>query len=65
MALTEDGGKLYVVCGRDDAVSVIDTSTYKRIARIPVSAMPSGVVIKETPDIPRALRGNKATDQPP
>ena len=36
MALTPDGRKLYVACGRSDAVAVIDTATNQKIADIPV-----------------------------
>ena len=35
MALTPDGNKLYVACGRSNAVAVIDTDTNAKIADIP------------------------------
>ena len=45
MALTPDGKKLYVACGRSNAVAVVDTVTYKKIAEIPVGELPWGVAI--------------------
>ena len=45
MALTPDGRKLYVACGRSNAVAVVDTATYKKIAEIPVGELPWGVAI--------------------
>ena len=46
MALTPDGGKLYVACGRSNAVAVIDTATNTKIAEIPVGELPWGVAIR-------------------
>jgi YVTN family beta-propeller protein len=46
MALTPDGRKLYVACGRSDAVAVIDTVENRKIADIPVGSLPWGVVIR-------------------
>jgi YVTN family beta-propeller protein len=46
MALTPDGKKLYVACGRSNAVAVVDTDTYKKIADIPVGELPWGVAIR-------------------
>ena len=46
MALTPDGGKLYVACGRSDAVAVIDTATNRKIAEVPVGKLPWGVAIR-------------------
>jgi YVTN family beta-propeller protein len=45
MALTPDGAKLYVACGRSNAVAVIDTSTLTKVAEIPVGELPWGVAI--------------------
>jgi YVTN family beta-propeller protein len=45
MALTADGGKLYVANGRSNSVSVIDTVTKKEIKQIKVGEQPWGVVI--------------------
>jgi YVTN family beta-propeller protein len=45
MALTPDGTKLYVACGRSNAVAVVDTSSYRKIAEIGVGALPWGVAI--------------------
>jgi YVTN family beta-propeller protein len=46
MALTQDGGKLYVAAGRSDAVSVIDTRQASRMADIAVGHSPWGVAIR-------------------
>ena len=46
MALTPDGSKLYVACGRSNAISVIDTAANRAIAEIAVGALPWGVVIR-------------------
>ncbi len=46
MALTPDGRKLYVACGRSNAVAVIDTQTNKKIAEITVGTLPWGVAIR-------------------
>ena len=46
MALTPDGKKLYIACGRSNAVAVVDTDTYTKIAEIPVGELPWGVVIR-------------------
>ena len=46
MAITPDGKKLYVACGRSDAVAVIDTEANKKIVEIPVGALPWGVAIR-------------------
>ena len=46
MALTPDGGKLYVACGRSGAVSVIDTARNLKIADVPVGKLPWGVAIR-------------------
>jgi YVTN family beta-propeller protein len=46
MALTPDGRKLYVACGRSNAVAVIDTETNKKIAEITVGTLPWGVAIR-------------------
>jgi YVTN family beta-propeller protein len=46
MAITPDGKKLYVACGRSDAVAVIDTVENKKIMEIPVGTLPWGVVIR-------------------
>ena len=45
MALTPDGRKLYVACGRSNAVAVIDTGSNQKIADVPVGELPWGVVI--------------------
>jgi YVTN family beta-propeller protein len=42
MAITPDGSKLYVACGRSHAVSVIDAHTFQPISSIPVGKMPWG-----------------------
>jgi YVTN family beta-propeller protein len=46
MVLTPDGRNLYVVCGRSNAVAVIDTGTNTKIAEIPVGAVPWGVAMR-------------------
>jgi YVTN family beta-propeller protein len=53
MAFTTDGSKLYVACSRSNDVSVIDTSTYKRIHNIAVGGQPSAIVIRNKPNLPR------------
>jgi YVTN family beta-propeller protein len=45
MALTADGGKLYVANGRSNTVSVIDTAARKELRQIKVGAQPWGVLI--------------------
>jgi YVTN family beta-propeller protein len=45
MALTPDGRKLYVACGRSDAIAVIDTATFRKVAQIAVQKLPWGVAI--------------------
>ena len=45
MAITPDGKKLYVACGRSNAVAVIDTETNTKIAEIPVGELPWGVTV--------------------
>jgi len=45
MALTPDGTKLYVANGRSNSVSVIDTSTNRKLKDIPVGELPWGVFI--------------------
>jgi len=46
MAITPDGKKLYVACGRSNAVAVIDTETNTKIADIAVGELPWGVAIR-------------------
>jgi YVTN family beta-propeller protein len=46
MAITPDGRKLYVANGRSGTVSVIDTTSNKKIADITVGSLPWGVVIR-------------------
>ncbi len=46
MALTPDGKRLYIACGRSNAAAVIDTDTYAKIAEIPVGELPWGVAIQ-------------------
>jgi YVTN family beta-propeller protein len=53
MAFTADGSKLYVACSRSNDVSVIDTSSYKRIGSIAVGGQPSAIVIRNRPNLPR------------
>ena len=43
MAITPDGGKLYISNGRSDSVSVIDTATNTKIKDIPVGKRPWGL----------------------
>jgi YVTN family beta-propeller protein len=45
MALTPDGAKLYVACGRSNSVAVIDTMNARPIAEIGVGELPWGVAI--------------------
>ena len=46
MALTPDGAKLYVACGRSGSVSVIDVDKAVRVADIAVGKLPWGVAIR-------------------
>jgi YVTN family beta-propeller protein len=46
MAITGDGKKLYVACGRSNAVAVIDTESRTKIAEVPVGVLPWGVAIR-------------------
>ena len=46
MALTPDGAKLYVACGRSNAVAVIDTVTLTKVAEYAVGELPWGVAIR-------------------
>ena len=46
MALTADGKKLYVACGRAGSVAVIDTGSNQKIADIAVGKLPWGVAIR-------------------
>jgi YVTN family beta-propeller protein len=46
MALTPDGRKLYVACGRSNAVAVVDTTSYAKVTEIPVGELPWGVAIR-------------------
>jgi YVTN family beta-propeller protein len=46
MALTPDGTKLYVACGRSGAVTVIDVNQAARVADIAVGKLPWGVAIR-------------------
>jgi YVTN family beta-propeller protein len=46
MALTPDGRKLYVACGRSGVVSVIDTQTHLKLRDITVGKLPWGVVVQ-------------------
>lgn len=46
MALTPDGNKLYVACGRSGTVSVIDTERKLKINDIKVGKLPWGVAIR-------------------
>ena len=43
MALSDDGGRVFVTNERDDTVSVIDTRTMTKIADLPVGAGPASV----------------------
>jgi YVTN family beta-propeller protein len=47
MAVTRDGGKLYVANGRSNSVSVIDTAKNAVVKEIPVGDTPWGVAIFE------------------
>jgi YVTN family beta-propeller protein len=46
MAITPDGGKLYVANGRSGSVSVIDTASARKVADVAVGELPWGVVIR-------------------
>jgi YVTN family beta-propeller protein len=46
MALTPDGKKLYVACGRSGSVSVVDTERNEKIADIAVGKLPWGVAVR-------------------
>ena len=46
MALTPDGKKLYVACGRSGTVTVIDTVANARLADVAVGKLPWGVAIR-------------------
>jgi YVTN family beta-propeller protein len=46
MALTPDGKKLYVACGRSNSVTVIDTTSNSRLRDVAVGKLPWGVVIR-------------------
>jgi YVTN family beta-propeller protein len=46
MALTPDGKKLYVACGRSGSVSVIDTDRNQKLSDIAVGKLPWGVAIR-------------------
>jgi YVTN family beta-propeller protein len=46
MAITPDGKKLYVACGRSNAVAVIDTDSNTKVAEIAVEPLPWGVAIR-------------------
>jgi YVTN family beta-propeller protein len=46
MAITPDGGKLYIACGRSNAVAVVDARTNQKIAEIPVGQLPWGIAIR-------------------
>jgi YVTN family beta-propeller protein len=46
MALTPDGRKLYVACGRSGSVAVIDTASQAKVADIAVGKLPWGVAIR-------------------
>jgi YVTN family beta-propeller protein len=46
MALTPDGKKLYVACGRSGSVSVIDVERGVKIADVAVGKLPWGVTIR-------------------
>ncbi len=47
MALTPDGRKLHVACGRSKTVAVIDTVTLAKVAEIAVGELPWGVAIRQ------------------
>ena len=40
MALSPDGRKLFVACGRSGTVTVVDTTTHARLADIAVGTQP-------------------------
>jgi YVTN family beta-propeller protein len=46
MAITPDGAKLYVACGRSDAVAVIDARAFRKLGEVAVGKLPWGVVIR-------------------
>jgi YVTN family beta-propeller protein len=46
MAITPDGRKLYVACGRSNAIAVVDTATNAKIADIAVGDLPWGVALR-------------------
>jgi YVTN family beta-propeller protein len=46
MAITPDGSKLYVACGRSNAIAVVDTATNTKIADVAVGALPWGVALR-------------------
>jgi YVTN family beta-propeller protein len=46
MALTPDGSKLYVACGRAGMVSVIDTKKREKLTDIAVGKLPWGVAVQ-------------------
>ena len=46
MAITPDGKKLYVACGRSGSVSVIDTGKNAKLADVAVGKLPWGVAIR-------------------
>ena len=48
MALTPDGNKLYVTCGPANEVAVIDTTTSKRLAQVPVGVTPAHIAVRES-----------------
>jgi YVTN family beta-propeller protein len=43
MGLAPGGRKLYVACGRSNAVAVVDTATYAKSAEIAVGNLPWGI----------------------
>jgi len=45
MAMSPDGRKLYVACGRSNTVAVVDTASATKIAEIAVGELPWGVAI--------------------
>jgi len=45
MALSPDGRKLYVACGRSDSVAVVDTLRREKVAEIAVGRLPWGVAV--------------------
>jgi len=52
MALTPDGNKLYVACGRSGVVSVIDVNKASRLKDIQVGKLPWGVAIQSVNNKP-------------